>query len=83
MRPVDPIAGRWTYHAPGSDQPLPSAFALPGASAEAADPPPRHALQPTWWDGAYDHDLTVQIVTTALLEHTGSDWPFPDTAMAA
>lgn len=31
LRPVDPAAGRWTFHPPGRDQPVPAVLAMPGA----------------------------------------------------
>jgi hypothetical protein len=72
--------GRWTFHAPADDrrEARPWARPLPGASAEALtavarahahdlDPAARaRLLEPRHWDGDYDHDLTVGILSQRL-----------------
>lgn len=77
LRPVDHQPGRWTFHAPGEDEPAPAVLPMPGASA-ASPPtgpagtvePPEKALQPPWWDGApYDVDETVGIIADFVLAH--------------
>ena len=68
LREVDATAGRWSFHPPEADAPHPAALRLPEVPADvrAADrggcaPDPR-ALQPPWWDGAYDLDETIRVV---------------------
>lgn len=71
--------------------PLAPVRALPGASAESDDRdgaptvrPHPHALQPPWFDGWYDLDETVRIVSAYLVDlapHPYEHRPHP--AMAA
>jgi hypothetical protein len=75
LRAVDPPAGRWSFHAPDDDTPVAPVLPLPGASAEtradegasSVQPHPR-ALQPPWWDGWYDLDETIRVVSEYLLD---------------
>jgi hypothetical protein len=88
LRPVRHQPGRWTFHAPGGAAPLSPVAPMPGASAEAvggpggvatapSDPPHPRALQPPWWDGWYDLDETVRVVTEYLLDHAPPRYTLP------
>lgn len=75
LQPIDPAAGRWSFHAPGAREPMPPVWAMPGASAaslaqaRAKAPPPTSALQPPWWDGArYDLNETLAMVSDMILD---------------
>ena len=76
LEPVDAVNGRWSFHPPDDPMPLHPAPPLEGASAEALaqqlTQPHLRALEPPWWDGAYDLSLTIAVITDALAH----DHPF-------